>query len=220
MLAGWAMDSRRRLRLWQIDHLLGEITPAEIPPDALDRFVYGRLNAEYEPIHHLCALFLRGASVSEHAGGTQFRTFLLDMNQLFEHFVTEALRLRAPRGLDLSGQYATHLDRDRRVAIRPDLLVSRHGRPTLVADCKYKRVREDTVHHHDVYQTLAYCTALGLDRGMLLYPKHEAPDLAAIAIRNRDIVIRQVALDLGGAPSDLTAACDALADTVFGWAAP
>ncbi|MGI9252929.1 MAG: McrC family protein, partial [Thermomicrobiales bacterium] len=170
LLAGWAKDSRRRLRLWQIDHLLGEVTPAEIPADALDRFVYGRLNADYEPIHHLCKLFLRGASVSEHAGGTSFRTFLLDMNHLFEQFVTEVLRRRAPRVLEVSGQHKPHLDRDRRVEIRPDLVVSKHGRHALVADCKYKRAREDSVHQPDVYQTLAYCTALGLDRGMLLYP--------------------------------------------------
>ncbi|MGI9252608.1 MAG: restriction endonuclease, partial [Thermomicrobiales bacterium] len=68
-------------------------------------------------------------------------------------------------------------------------------------------------------QTLAYCTALGLDRGMLLYPRHESPDLAAYAIRNREIVIRQVAVDLGGDPSALRAACDRLASDVFDWAA-
>jgi 5-methylcytosine-specific restriction enzyme subunit McrC len=220
LLTGWVSNPKRRLRLWQIDHLLAEVSPVQVPAALLDRFVYDRLNADYESIHHLCRLFLHGASVSEHAGETPFRSFLLDMNQLFEQFVTEVLRNRAPQGMEVSDQYRAHLDEDRRLAIRPDLLVSRHGRPALVADCKYKRLDDhEPFRHHDVYQALAYCTALGLDRGMLLYPQHEFPRSDNLAIRNRDVVIRHASIDLGGSPADLRAACDDLADAVFGWVA-
>jgi 5-methylcytosine-specific restriction enzyme subunit McrC len=219
LLAGWVSDPRRRLRLWQIDHTLGEVSPVSLPVDAIDRFVYNRQNADYEPIHHLCRLFLRGSSVSEHAGDTGFRSFLLDMNKLFETFVTEILRERAPRRMAVTDQYQTVLDRGGHLSIRPDLVISRDGRAALVADCKYKRLdQSEPFKHHDVYQALAYCTALGLDRGMLLYPRHEKSNEADLEIRNRDVVIRQVTLDLGGGPADLKVACKLLTDAVFGWA--
>jgi len=219
LLAGSVRDQRRRLRLWQIDHLLGEVTPATLPAAMLDRFVYGRLNADYEPIHHLCRLFLHGSSVSEHAGETRFRTFLLNMNQLFEMFVTETLRAHAPRGTEVSGQHETFLDRQNRLPIRPDLLLSSSGAPALVADCKYKRTSAGSpFHNHDVYQILAYCTALGLDRGMLIYPRHEGSAESDLAIRNREVVIRRIALDLGGNPAALREARAVLCRQVFGWA--
>jgi 5-methylcytosine-specific restriction enzyme subunit McrC len=50
---------------------------------------YNRLNGEYRQIHRLCGLFLQGASLSEELGPFEFRTFLLDMNKLFEDFVSK-----------------------------------------------------------------------------------------------------------------------------------
>ena len=217
-LANWVTDPKRRLRLWQIDHLLVEVTPTAMPAHAIDRFVYTRQNDDYEPIHHLCRLFLEGSSVSEHAGNTPFNTFLLDMNRLFESFVTQVLHDRAPAGLRLEDQHTTTLDRDGYLAIRPDLLVSRNLGPVLVADCKYKRLDHEPFRHHDVYQVLAYCTAFGIDHGMLIYPRSERSVSGDLSIRNRGTVIRQIGLDLAGTPNDLQVACDELAAHVYRWA--
>src|SRR6266850_7425000 len=55
-----------------------------------DRRHYHRLNDDYRLIHGLCRLFLDGSSISEKAGDIKFHGFLLDMNNLFERFVTQA----------------------------------------------------------------------------------------------------------------------------------
>src|SRR3712207_8376452 len=43
----------------------------------------------------ICRLFLEGSSISEESGSLDFQTFLVDMNGLFERFVTQVLRERA-----------------------------------------------------------------------------------------------------------------------------
>src|SRR5262249_40443884 len=54
--------------------------------------------------------------------------------------------------------------------IRPDLLVARGSRPLLVLDAKWKRLPGSPLLREDVYQVLAYCTALGLEQALLVYP--------------------------------------------------
>jgi len=218
LLAGWVRAPKTRLRLWQIDHALGEVTPTHHPASVVDRFVYDRQNRGYEPIHRLCKLFLEGFSLSEHAGGTAFRSFLIDMNALFEQFVSEILRERAPAGIEVAAQHRDHLDLGRTLPIRPDLVVRRGRAVALAADCKYKRTEGGQLLHHDVYQVLAYCTALGVDRGLVAYPRHEDDAAADLAIRNSAVRIRKRSIDLGGDRHALRRAADTFAAEVFAWA--
>ena len=53
--------------------------------------------------------------------------------------------------------------------MRPDVTVYRDGRPTLVVDAKWKRPA-GAPSPADLYQMLAYCTALGVGRAVLVYP--------------------------------------------------
>ncbi len=54
--------------------------------------------------------------------------------------------------------------------MRPDLLLEKDGRPILVLDAKWKRLAGTPLVTADVYQMLAYCTALGVTRAVLVYP--------------------------------------------------
>jgi len=54
--------------------------------------------------------------------------------------------------------------------LRPDVTLDRAGRPVLVVDAKWKRLKGTPLVTEDVYQVLAYCTALGVRRGVLVYP--------------------------------------------------
>ncbi len=217
LLGGWVRRPELRLRLRRIDAILAEVTPTNMSASAIGRFAYHRLNDDYRPIHRLCRLFLEGASLSEDEGPFDFRAFLVDMNKLFEAFVTEVLRERAPSRMVVRSQSQLFLGQDRRVEMRPDLLVDADQRTALVADCKYKRLAPDEFRHHDVYQLLAYCTASDVARGLLIYPAHEVQIQDEVRIRNAPISIRQTTIDLGGSGELLHRACDDLGGEVFGW---
>lgn len=217
LVAGWVRKPELRSQLRRIDRFMGEVTSTNLPASVLNRFTYHRLNEDYEPMHRLCRLFLEGAALSESEGPISFRTFLLDMNRLFEAFVTQVLRDRAPLGISVAAQESVHLDQQHKVHMRPDLVIRDRGIPRLVADCKYKRLEPDKFRHHDVYQMLAYCTAINVNQGMLLYPLHEVGVRDEISIRHAPVVLRQTTLDLSGDPGALRLACDRFAQEVFSW---
>ena len=190
-------------RLAALDRALGEIDPAPLPLSRFDTFHYHRLNDDYRPIHRLCRLLLEGASVSEHTGALGFRAFLLDMNQLYETFLTVALRDALGDGLELTSQWVRHLDLDHQVTIRPDLAVLSGGIPCVIADAKYKLTSGPDQGHADLYQMLAYCTAEHVHRGVLIYPRWEGAGTATVRVRNSPVEIERFAIDLAGSIADI-----------------
>ncbi len=218
LLAGWGLRPELGRRLRRLDARLEEVTPGRFVAADLDRFAYHRLNEAYRPLHRFCRLFLEGASPSGEAGPFGFAAFLLDMNRLFEAYVTQILRDHAPTGLAVAAQAVVHLDRDRSVAMHPDVLVRASGQVVLAADCKYKHLAPGRHGPHDLYQLLAYCTALGVERGVLVYPLHLAPLDGTVRVCNTGVTIREISLDLGGTRAELEAAGAALARSAFGLA--
>jgi 5-methylcytosine-specific restriction endonuclease McrBC regulatory subunit McrC len=155
LVGGWVRRPELWLRLRRIDAILAEVTPTTMPASAISRFTYHRLNDSYQPIHRPCRLFLEDASLSEAGGPFDFRAFLVDMNRLFEAFVTEILRERAPAGTTVRARSQLFLGVGKKVEMRTDLMVDADGTTVLVADCKCKRLEPDQYRHHDVYQLLA-----------------------------------------------------------------
>ena len=217
LLAGWDFRPGLRWRLGRIDAELTDLTRTLLPASALERFSYHRLNEDYRPLHQLCRLFLEGSSLSEHAGPFTFRTFLVDMNELFERFVTRVLQQRAPRHIVIDEQVTMYLDVDRVIRMRPDILVRKNGETLLIADCKYKKLHQGDFSNHDVYQMLAYCMAAGIARGALFYPVHNAQLWGEIHIPNSQVLIREMSLDLGGRLEEFEVECDRFARQVFSW---
>ena len=215
MVGGWAQSPSLRFRLHQIDRRMVEVTPVAHAASVIDRFNYHRLNAEYRPIHHMCRLFLEGASLSEDHGRFDFRTFLFDMNSLFESFVTKLLSGRAPVGVAIEAQSQHRLDFEQQVVIKPDVIAFKDGAVHRVIDCKYKRLTGTDNKNHDLYQVHAYCTALRCQEGVLIYPRHENPFDSTFHIRNTGIAVRQVSIDLGVAPELFATHCAVFADTLF-----
>jgi 5-methylcytosine-specific restriction enzyme subunit McrC len=91
------------------------------------------------------------------------------MNHLFERFVTVQLKRHLVGRLDVVDQEQTHLDIGRKIPVRPDLVFYRRREPVLVADIKYKIVDDGLGRNTDYHQLLAYCAALGLREGVLIY---------------------------------------------------
>lgn len=210
LLAGLGLPPKLRHRLRTLDSVMEEVTPGQYVAGDLNRFVYNRLNDDYRPIHRLCRFFLEAMSPSDRSGPFNFQGFLLDMNRLFERFVTQVLKAQVPAPFTVHAQASTSLDLAGEVCLRPDLLI-RHGHDTvLVGDCKYKRIETGEHRHHDLYQLLAYCTALDVSQGLLIYPQHLAPVATGIAVRNSGVSMFEVVIDLSGDLTTLSASCKAL----------
>jgi 5-methylcytosine-specific restriction enzyme subunit McrC len=56
------------------------------------------------------------------------------------------------------------------IQLRPDFTVAAGGRRLLVGDAKWKRLAGSPLVTADLYQVISYCTALGVERGLLIYP--------------------------------------------------
>ena len=122
-----------------------------------------RLNARYHVALWLAELILRGNAVDQAPGDVRLGGFLVDMAKVFEDFLTTALtEAFRPHGGWSRAQDRHHLDVDDLVAIRPDLVWYQDGEPAAVIDAKYKAEKPAGFPDADLYQMLAYCTALGL----------------------------------------------------------
>ena len=227
-VAGVQPVDRRRL----MQHLVTLEDVSDVPhrPADDERVMFSRLNEHYRPALRLARLVLANLTLQDAIGETQASSFMLDMNKLFEQFVTERLR-RALRGrLDVKGQHQDRLDEERTVAIKPDLVFRSGGSPRFVADIKYKLTDEAAGGRNaDYYQLLAYTTALDLPEGVLIYcldanrpddadgngsPVRSSGSLeptapagtaavSSIRVRHAGKVLHTYALDLSGTADDV-----------------
>jgi 5-methylcytosine-specific restriction enzyme subunit McrC len=176
--------------------------------------VFTRLNERYRAALILAALILEGRSTGDEVGTRQAVSFLFDMNRVFEDFITAALSpLLADRGVRVEAQFTDYLDVAGKISIRPDLSWWSGRRCLGVADIKYKALRLAELPNPDVYQLLAYCVAHNVPKGFLIYAAgNEVPDLHRV--RNLDVEIEVVAVDLGLRPAPLLASLETLADWI------
>jgi 5-methylcytosine-specific restriction enzyme subunit McrC len=179
--------------------------------------VWTRLNERYRPAVELARLVLSQSGFDLTAGSTTSTGVLLDMAAVFERFVVVALR--EALGLDTRGfpqglkGRRVHLDWEQGITLKPDLSWWIRDRCVFVGDCKYKRAKVEGVPNADLYQLLAYLTALDLDEGLLIYAagEHEG---GTHTVRHAGKRLRIVTLDLSGSPADALAEIERLASLV------
>ncbi|MFI5905972.1 McrC family protein [Dactylosporangium sp. NPDC051541] len=144
-------------------------TGAPLPP-----VTSNRLTARYGPALRLARLVLSGHGV-EHAGGdTRASGFAFDLNLAFQDWLTAVLRHELAAG-EVVAERPVHLDAGGHIRMSPDISWWRERRCLAVADAKYKRTDNGSPPNADVYQMLAYCTALGLSEGHLVYATAHRP---------------------------------------------
>lgn len=147
---------------------------------------YHRRNAHYRPAHQLAWLILEGLGVRNifEAGAQRSFAFLIDMNELFEKFVT-SLFVEAFRGREIRVRPQR---KDRSIvinertgrpysAIIPDILLEipiDRGMRRIPVDVKYKLYDDRKVDPHDLYQTFfyayAYRSGSELPSAFIVYP--------------------------------------------------
>jgi 5-methylcytosine-specific restriction enzyme subunit McrC len=173
-----------------------------------------RLNARYEHALALAELILRRSSISAEHGGISATSFVFNMNEVFESFLTTRLTRSFRR-------YGGWVVRQRGTALAPGLGmltdITWHGSEgvRVVLDAKYKSlVDRKTMPNADAYQMLAYCIALGLQRGYLVYAKDsgELERIYRVVRHEYEIEVRSVDVELE--PDELLAQVDKIADDV------
>lgn len=169
------------------------------PPGPLEwarSWTPSRMERHYRTAVHLSRVILEGGAIADQFGPTQSTSFLLNMNQLFEHYVTRQIQLALPDHTVTAQDHVT-LGRDGSVTMRPDIVISRGGRTVGVADCKYKLLDDDFGRSHDYYQALAYAMAYGLDEAWLIYARDDGQtSLSDVPVRHSPVWLRTVGIDL------------------------
>ena len=138
------------------------------------------------------------------------------MNVVFQEFVTVALReALGVSADDFRERPIDSLDEGGKVSLRPDLVWREDSTYVFVGDAKYKLIRDERVPNADLYQLLAYVTALDLPGGMLIYAEGEA-DPVIHDVRNSGKRLEVAALDLSGSLGEILDRINELADRIRG----
>ena len=212
-------DPRSRDGLRWTGSTLANVTPVRFSPHEVPEVSFDQLNEHYREVVGLSRLILRHQALELDRGDTRASGFLIDMNEVFQGFITRALReslgvtdrtFRADAGLP---RRRIPLDRRGRISLRPDLTWWDGRVCTFVGDAKYKRIDTQSVPNADLYQILAYATALDLPGGLLVYAKGEAESVKH-EVRHVGKRLEVAAVDLAGSIEDLHAAIDCLAQRV------
>ena len=183
---GWVADS------------LNNVTLLEFAPCALPEINFDRLNEHYGEVVSLSRLILRRSTFELERADVRASGFLVDMDEVFQEFVTEALRqkLKLPPHRFLEKNIES-LDDGDRISLRPDLTWWEETDCVFVGDAKYKNISERSVPTGDIYQILAYATALDLPGGLLIYAQDEA-NAGTYCTRHSRKRLEVAALDLSG----------------------
>ena len=189
-------DARRGLG-W-VAAMLDNVSYEEFPPGGVPEVTFDRLNAHYRGVVTLARLVLRRGAFEADRGAVRASGFLMDMNQVFQEFVTVALQEALGVTERTFGEcWIPSLDEEGRIGLKPDLVWRDGGAFVFVGDAKYKRIRDERIPNADLYQLLAYATALDLPGGLLVYAQGER-EPATYTVRNSCKRLEVVALDLSG----------------------
>lgn len=133
---------------------------------------YNRLNAHYETAHRLGWILFDALGMDDllAPGDVRSFSFLLNMNQLFERFVTRAVeqilsaaRYRVTSQISFKSVVWNVSSQRPYANIIPDVVVERRGQSDcrVAIDAKYKLYDDRGFDQGDIYQTFLYAFALG-----------------------------------------------------------
>jgi 5-methylcytosine-specific restriction enzyme subunit McrC len=168
------LGSAVRAALEQALRAFAGVSPSALGPEEFAAAEPDRQTEAYRPLLDLCRFLAEGLGSRSGAGAGP--AFLLDMERVFERYVTTAMVRRFAEDLhrEVRVQPLYHasrpLDGQPDLTLRPDVAIERGGHPVLVVDAKWKDVTAGPPATTDLYQVLAYCTGLGVRRAVLVYP--------------------------------------------------
>jgi 5-methylcytosine-specific restriction enzyme subunit McrC len=156
---------------------------------------YTRLNADYQPLHALCHLFLAQMTPAPIHGQTAMQPFYLPMADLFERFVAGWMADHMAEEWRLDAQERYRFGRHSEVTFAIDLVIRQRatGAVRWVLDTKYKTLSRPT--SDEIAQVLAYAEAAGAPEAVLIYPVRMAHPLD---VRIGRVRVRSLTFALNG----------------------
>ena len=178
-LAAVARHPANRQRVHQLRIVFSDVPASTNLDDDWARHRVDRSMPHYDAVMPWVGLFLFGRGLATFAGPHASRALLFPMEEVFEDFVTAAVRRHqrrfAVRAQGPKGYLA--IDEANRPAFRlkPDITLIEHGRVRFILDAKWKRLDPGTPNHGvsqaDAYQLFAYGRRYGCRRVVLVYPR-------------------------------------------------
>ena len=208
-------SSKARRGLGWIAAILDNVSLLEFRQGRVPEVRFDRLNEHYRHVVGLARLILLHSEFEAEHGDVRANGFLVDMNYLFQEFVTQALREQlAGSGITLRGEKGAWFDDDKKAWLKPDLSCWEDSDTcSFVGDAKYKDLTGKRAENADLYQLLAYATALNLPGGLLIYAQGDAK-LEKYSVRYADRQLEVAALDLSGTLDDIRSRVTEIADHV------
>lgn len=171
-----------RQRVHQLRVVFSDVPPSTNLDNDWARHRVDRSMQHYDAVMPWVGLFLFGHGLATFTGPHVSRALLFPMEEVFEDFVTAAVRrhqnrfaVRAqgpkrPLAIDAADRPAFWL--------KPDIVLMERGRFRFILDAKWKRLdpgaRNHDVSQADAYQLFAYGRRYGCRRVVLVYPKTAA----------------------------------------------
>lgn len=206
------LDRAVALRLRRAEAAFSDVEDVDYPPANVPDVIINRLNQRWESVLRLAQLILRAESLVDKFGRTRGLSFTVDMNKVFEKFVEEIVCDEARRA-DLQCSHQAPVKLTEEVEMQPDLMIVAGGHRLAVADAKYVELEPDGWRHANLYQLLAYCVALGLPKGLLVYA---APrPVKSYRVRRANIDLEVTGIDLSEPPQILEAKTRAAAQLLI-----
>lgn len=155
-----------------------EVSHDSIVPEDCDKVQYSRLNDYYEPIIQFSKVILQDFFIrSVHKGMSRGFNFVVNMNQVYEDFITEMISevIAENRSVDYVVERQEKFDslvKEKKVITKPDILLRRKNTREYpyIIDAKYKRQENNS----DYYQVIAYALAIPSAKACcLVYPTEE-----------------------------------------------
>lgn len=165
-----------------------EVSLENLVPEDCDNVQYDRLNSYYHSAIQFSKIILTDRFIkSVHRGASRGFNFIVNMNQVYEDFVTQMVsevvgeEERLQQYVVESQEKFDSLVVEKKVVTKPDILLRRKNTKEypFIIDTKYKRQENNA----DYYQVIAYALAIPTAKACcLIYPSEEEVETSKLTV--------------------------------------
>lgn len=175
-------ESLKKQLMTLIYQFSGEVCDVYISLEDFHRINYTRLNQHYKTAHELARMILSSIGIGDfyqplEPPKQKITSFFVDMNLVFERFVTRLL-LKNPRSYTVESQKSSpawESENGEKRFVRPDILLTNDSEVKVVVDVKYKPKLDTS----DLYQIGFYVHEHKLQNGFVIFPAESEVKLKA-----------------------------------------